>query len=81
MSQAVFLAERRAVSQPLLMAASPQHTPGLMDSQHTPGLMDSQLRVPTPPQVAAALHLLAFAIALWGGLLGASEGCAAAVQG
>eukprot|EP00198_Chlamydomonas_reinhardtii_P011919 XP_001701256.1 predicted protein [Chlamydomonas reinhardtii] len=32
------------------------------------------------PKVAAALHLLGFGLALWVGVLGASEGCSAAVQ-
>ncbi|KXZ43458.1 hypothetical protein GPECTOR_90g545 [Gonium pectorale] len=32
-------------------------------------------------EVAASLHLLGFGLALWVGVLGASEGCSAAVQG
>ncbi len=32
-------------------------------------------------EVATALHVLGFALALWVGVLGASEGCSAAVQG
>ncbi|GFR51081.1 hypothetical protein Agub_g13407, partial [Astrephomene gubernaculifera] len=32
-------------------------------------------------EVAASLHLLCFALGLWIGVLGASEGCSAAVQG